>query len=240
MESGDEPYYDKGGEYKLRLIFEAKKLKVCEPNKELALKHLSNTQIQLTAKVIFKEEYLLVVENKVRFGIVLNNKFRFGNNNYIGNKEIDHSDINVGEIIELTGYFSFQPFHFCIFTFLPDEFSIPDVDYKWKLNNIYQLTDDYWESKKLSELNSVDGIDTSSQEPDDVYALEFELQSDVPLPFDEYSLISGPVSSINWISQRDFVSNCKGIMGDEVKLGKWTYLDKNGENERVFFYDEYS
>lgn len=239
MECGDDAYYSKGVEYTLRLIFEAEKLNVlAHSNQELSFKHLSNTQIQISGKVIFKDEYLIIVENKVRFGIVLNNRFRFGNHNYVGNKEIDHSDVEVGDIVEVLGYFRFQCLFFCIFTFLPNEFSIPDLDYKWKVNNIYRIADDSWDSKELSELESVEDIDTSSQDIDDAYALEFELQNETPLPFDLGSGIHGPVSSICWVDQRNFVSNCKGIVDEGIKMGKWTYLDKKGQNKREFYYDE--
>ncbi|MEM1136076.1 MAG: hypothetical protein AAGI07_09565 [Bacteroidota bacterium] len=181
IESGDDEYYFKDREYKLRLLFEASTLKLINnPNDSYSITHLSNTENQISGKVIFKDEYLLIIENKIRFGIVLNNQFRFGNSNSIGNKDIDHSMIQVGAFIEATGFFRFQRIFFCIFTFLPDELSIPNIDYKWKVSNIYRITEDYWDSCSLSELEKVDKIDTSSQDFEDMYAIEFKLQDETP------------------------------------------------------------
>ncbi|WP_405207188.1 hypothetical protein [Aquimarina sp. LLG6339-5] len=240
MECGDDEYYHKGETYKLRLLFEAQEMNILDDsdNLELSLKYISNTNIKISGKVIFKDEYLLIIENRIRFGVVLNNQFRFGNHNYIGNKEIDHSKIQIGNVIEVSGYFRFQRIFFCVFTYLPNEFSIPNIDYEWKVKDMYRITNESWDSKDLLELEKVNGIDSSSQSIDDTYALEFELLNDSPLPFDDTSGTHGFVSTICWIDESNWVKNCDGRINNGIKRGKWVYLDKRGENKKEFHYAE--
>ena len=235
IECGDDEHYFKGEEYKLRLVFEAASLEVEEdPEKEPSIIRLSNTISLMTGRVIFKDEYLLIVESIIRFGIVLNNEFRFGNHNYVGNKDIDHSAVQVGDVVQAMGYFRFQTLFFSIFTFLPDELGLPPIDHMWKVVNTYKIQDEGWESEDLATMESVEEIDTRSQTIHDAYAIEFELIDATPLPFDDSSGTHGFFDTICWIDEKIWVKNCEGRINHGIKRGKWVYLDKKGENRREF------
>ena len=239
IECGDDEYYHKGEEYKLRLMFNAKKLSVIDtPSLEPLHDQLSNLDIKVSGRVIFKDQYLLIIENEIRFAIVLNNEFRFGNHNYIGNKEIDHSLIKIGDAIEAFGYFKFQRIYFCIFTFLPNEISLPKIDYKWKVTNCYKVTGECYDSKNSFNLEEVGYIDTSSQSIEDEFAFEFKLINDTPLIFDYTSGCGGFVGTSCWIDKENRLKNCEGRIISGVKKGKWTYIDKTGEHKREFIYEE--
>ena len=240
IECGDHEYYHKSRQYKRRLILDANELEVysSSTNNNYTFKNLTNTNVEVSGKVIFKDEYLIILENKFRFGIVLNNQFRFGNNNYIGNKDIDCSKIDIGDTVLARGNFSFQKVFFCIFTYLNSESDLPNIDYLWKVNNIYKIESNAWDTKSLEELKEVDYIDTQSQSINDAFAIEFELQDSSSLPYDQTSGVHGFVDSISWIDESNWVINCKGRINNGVKKGEWFYLDKKGENKLIFKYSD--
>lgn len=240
IECGDHDYYDIGDEFNSRLLLDCEELNIVTDRKEFFIEPISNTKSRATGEVIFKGEYLLIIESTIRFGIVLNNQFRFGNHNYVGNKNIDHSNITVGDVIAVSGCFSLTSIYFCIFTYLPNENALPDTCYKWKVLNLYQIntSDQLWDSRSLLEFEKTNKIDTSDQSIDDEYAIEFELVDNSLKPFETARAIDGYVKTICWIDSRNWIINCDGRIIGGVKKGHWYYFDKTGNHKESFEYEE--
>lgn len=184
IESGDHDYYDIGDEFNSKVLLDCEELTILNDRKEFFIETISNTKSRATGQVIFKDAYLIIIESTIRFGIVLNNQFRFGNHNYIGNKDIDHSNIHIGDVVEVSGSFRLTSIYFCIFTYLPNERMLPDTGYKWKVLNVYKIdtTDKSWDSKSLLEFEKINKINTSGQSIDDEYAIELELVDNTLIP----------------------------------------------------------
>lgn len=238
LESGDDYYYDIGDKINSKILLDCEKLNIKDDTNEFFIEAISNTKYRTTGKVIFKDEYLLIIESTIRFGIVLNNEFRFGNHNYVGNKSIDHSDINIGDLIEAFGSFNLARMDFCIFTYLQNENILPDTGYEWEVLNIYKIDTDDWDFVSLSKFEKVDQIETSSQSIEDTYAIEFRLVDTSPKPFEVVSTFNGHINSICWLDPRNWIINCVGRIVDGVKKGEWYYFDKTGNHKKIFEYDE--
>lgn len=229
---GDEEPNFKDDIFYSRLVFNCHTLRKKEKDSKLNYEILKKSEVKISGKVIFKEEFLLIVENEVRFAVVLNNEFRFGNNNLIGNKDIDHSSIEVGDTIELEGYFKFFKVFFCIFTFLENEKSIPDIDYKWKTKEIYIIK----ESSEPENVHEISDFEKSDEQ--DYYMVEYEIQSHIPKKYDDLSGFHGFVTTVMWIDSQTWIKNCDGRIVDGVKKGKWEYFDKTGKNNFIFNYEK--
>lgn len=240
IECGDHDYYDIGDEFNSKVLLDCEELTILNDRKAFFIEPISNTKTRATGKVIFKDAYLIIIESKIRFGIVLNNQFRFGNHNYIGNKDLDHNNIHIGDVVEVSGSFRLTNIHFCIFTYLPNERMLPDVGYKWKVLNMYKIdtTDTSWDSKNLLEFEKINKINTSGQSIDEEYAIELELVDNTLISFEDVRTINGYVNTICWIDSRNWIVNCVGRINGGMKKGSWYYLDKTGNNKERFEYEE--
>ena len=236
----DDGYYQKGEEFISRLLFACESLTPIAPVSNYSICHDSLTQVTLSGKVLFKGEYLLVIESVIRFSIVLNNEFRFGNYHYVGNREIDHTEIQVGDYIMATGYFNFIDMPLCVFTYLPDENAIPHTGYRWRVVNFYRVgfnDDDTWYRRDLSEFPPLDRIDTSLQDIDDKYLTEFELMDVIPQPHSRCVRVMGHIEAACWLGESTWIINCQGVInGRTEKIGKWVYYDKTGQHKSVIDY----
>lgn len=242
LECSDDEYYHKNAAFHSRLFMNCQSLKkVANDSRNFTLDKLTNTIYKISGKVIFKAEFLIIIEGAIRVCLVLNNEFRFGNANYIGNKNIDHTSIQLDDIIEVTGTFRLDRIFLCIFTFFPDETYLPNVDYEWALTHYYRIDESVSdiEHSDLSEFTQVDTIDSSSNTIYDTYLMEFKLLDCTPKPFDSImSGFNGFVNTICWIDHQNWVKNCEGRLVNGIKKGIWKYCDKAGKNEHIFEYED--
>ncbi|MBX7240930.1 MAG: hypothetical protein K1X92_04215 [Bacteroidia bacterium] len=239
IECGEDINYSKNMPFHSKLYFNAESLRKTEgTGQSPGVEPLPDCTYRISGKVIFKGEYLLIIEHEIRIGLVLNQEFIFGNHLLLGNKEIDHTEIQVGEYVEATGYFKFANIYLSIFTFLPDEIGIPDTDYLWAIRRIFHIGYQ-WEDidfRDISSLKEVNVIDTNTQTIEDFYVLEIELVSNIPEPLGNYSGFSGWVQSSCWITENEWIINCEGRIIDGVKQGEWVYFDKSGSEKKVIIY----
>ncbi len=252
LDCGDHKFFSKNEEFVDKLLFNCESLlkvnnRECKPE----LTEVSLATYQLKGKVIYKGEYLLIIENIVRLGLVVNNSFSFGNHVRMGNKDIDHKNISIGDWIEAKGNFIFSPFHLCVFTFDKSEFDLPIVDYKWKATTFYSLKEEilnsisnedeedlYVEPLTLSSFKEVEEFHYKEPCVNPVI-MEFTLVEKIPVIVDqEFIGISGNLRSHNWISSKQWIINKEGRISNGVKHGHWFYIDKTGKEKIEIDYGE--
>lgn len=242
IESGDDNFYHRNSNFTGKLLLNCEDIKKCNELDGInEIKEVSFLKYKLRGKVIFCGEYLLIIQNTVNIGIVLNNEFKRGNTNQNGNKNIDHTGFKVDDLIEVIGTFKFSSIHFCVFTHKKSESQLPDVDFLWNPNAFYHIkptVDKPYTSFIFSDFEEVNQLESISNSFDDYYILEFDLVNEKPIQIDQKMVgSSGFFRSICWITKEKWIINCEGLINSGVKSGDWFYIDKSGQKKIEINYD---
>ena len=240
IDSGDHTLYDKGVEFVDKLLLNCETLQKVYGTGARECVEIGLAKYRLVGEVIYKGAFLLIIDCHVRIGLVVNNCFRFGNHVYMGNNELDHSSIEVGDQIVVSGRFIFSPLHFCVFTFEKSEHALPLVDFKWRTSRIYRLDEQIqatqpelaYDDMRQEHFSELEQLTYGEPNPFDTVLVESELVSYEPVQIDQkYVGISGYFQSINWVEPQRWIKNCGGRILSGVKVGEWYYFDKEGKEK---------
>ena len=247
LESGDDLYFDPGEVFTQRLYFNCDKLVKLSTAEKEQVKALYFCKYEVTGKIIYKGAYLIIVDCGIRFGIVLNNKFRFGNTGTFGSEKVGIDHLKVGDYINATGWFTFSFYQYCIFTFERDDADLPRATQSWKVGTMYRHdaeSDDFFDQEigldNYSEyFREVDQLNSGSNTIHTVFVTEFELEDPTLLAFGAFHNMfgGGYLKSSLLTPKKERVFNCEGRIIDGVKKGKWIYYDKLGKEKTVINYD---
>lgn len=248
LESGDDLYFIPKEVFTQRLYFNCDQLTKLSIAEKKQVKALYFCKYEVVGKIIYKGAYLIIVDCGIRFGIVLNNKFRFGNTGTFGNHTIEIDHLKVGDYINATGWFNFSFYQFCIFTYERDDHALPKAAQTWKVGTMYRYDaerDDFFDQEIALDnyrdyYQEVDQLDSSSNTIYTVFVIEFELENPTLLAFGEYhNMFSGGYLKSSLLTvKKERIFNCEGRIINGVKKGEWIYYDKMGEAKKVINYDE--